>query len=655
MKLSRATAFLLALLLATAQFAVSARAQDLSSDKTKTPEAAQAVDSTKADIVKNPLRPPDTSSPRATLLSFLANINRAYAMLMAAHQKNLKTPGMFASESIVQMERQAEILLQRSAYCLNLSEIPDELKQDMGYEGAIKLKEIFDRIELPSTEKIPDAKAIELEEEREKVAELDRWRIPNTAIVIARVEEGLRKEEYLFDQTTVARLDEFYGKVRQLPYKPNGDISYGFFNFYTKTPGLLLPPKWYRWLPDWSTAIYFNQPIWQWFALVALPLLALLAVWIFVRWWLRKAVHRSAGVKFVGWILIVLVAVVTVLLVKYVLDEHVNITGSMLVFVENTLQKIFILLLAGLILWEVMKSRIHHNIKDEIEEEEPAEQSWNEEMGPGGSRSETLLLLLRKFIMAVVLGIVFLLLLSSMGINIGPLLAGAGVIGLAIGFGAQTLVRDIIAGIFFLMDDAFRVGDFIEVGTMRGSVEHISVRSLRLRHPRGMLITVPFGDMQSVTNFTRDYVIMKLDFRVRYDTDVEIVRKIIKRINKEIQADEELSRGLLDKIKSQGVREMDDSAMIMRVKFVCAPGEQFVLRREVYRRIQEAFQQSGIEFAHRNVTVYFPPDADNSETDSQAPGKAVDPDTIDQKKKEAAAAAALRAIQEEQKPEDKSR
>ena len=102
-----------------------------------------------------------------------------------------------------------------------------------------------------------------------------------------------------------------------------------------------------------------------------------------------------------------------------------------------------------LILWEVMKARIHHNIKDEIEEEEPAEQRWNEEMGPGGSRSETLLLLLRKFIMAIVLGVVFLLLLSSMGINIGPLLAGAGVIGLAIGFGAQTLVRDIIAGIFF--------------------------------------------------------------------------------------------------------------------------------------------------------------------------------------------------------------
>ena len=655
MKFSKVTAILLALLMASAQFAAGAGSQDLTSDETKKPETATAGNSPKEDIVKNPLRPPDTSSPRATLQSFLHNINRSYAKLMAAHGENMKDPGLFTSESILQMERQAEILLQRSAYCLNLSAVPDDLKQDVGYESAIKLKEIFDRIELPPFEKIPDAKAIEVEEEREKVMELDRWQIPNTAIIIARVEEGLRRGEYLFDEATVARLDEFYGKIMQLPYKPNGDLSYGFLNFYTTTPGLLLPPKWNRWLPAWSRAIYFKQPIWQWFALVVLPVFSLLVVWIPVRWWHRMAAGRSPGVKFAGWIFIILVAVAAVMLVRYVLDEHINITGSMLAFVENTLQKIFILLLAGLILWEVMKARIHHNIKDEVEAEGPAQKSWQDEMGPGGSRRETLLLLLRKFLMVVILAIVCLLLLSSMGINIGPLLAGAGVIGLAIGFGAQTLVRDIIAGIFFLMDDAFRVGDYIEVGTMKGMVEYISVRSLRLRHPRGMLITIPFGDMKSVTNFTRDYVIMKLDFRVRYDTDVEKVRKIIKKISKQIHKDEELSHGLLDKIKSQGVREMDDSAMIMRVKFVCVPGEQFVVRREVYRRIQEAFQKNGIEFAHRNVTVYFPPDSDTSESESLSPEKKAELDTLDQKKKEAAAAAALRTIEEKQTPEDKPR
>ncbi len=95
--------------------------------------------------------------------------------------------------------------------------------------------------------------------------------------------------------------------------------------------------------------------------------------------------------------------------------------------------------------------------------------------------------------------------------------------------------------------------------------------------------------------------------------------------------------------------------MIMRVKLVCVPGEQFVIRREVYRRIQEAFQKSGIEFAHRNVTVYFPPESDTSESDSPAPEKKAESKILDQKKKEAAAAAALRTIEEQPMPEDKPR
>jgi small-conductance mechanosensitive channel len=126
----------------------------------------------------------------------------------------------------------------------------------------------------------------------------------------------------------------------------------------------------------------------------------------------------------------------------------------------------------------------------------------------------------------VIFTIVFLLLLSSIGINIGPLLAGAGVIGQAIGFGAQTLVRDIFSGVFFLIDDAFRVGDYIETAGKKDMVEHISLRSLRLHHPRGMVHTIPFGDMVTVTNFSRDYIITKLDIRVRYDADIKKIKKI---------------------------------------------------------------------------------------------------------------------------------
>ncbi len=294
---------------------------------------------------------------------------------------------------------------------------------------------------------------------------------------------------------------------------------------------------------------------------------------------------------------------------------------------------IIVTLIVGFFIWEFIKARIDRKLKEEM----PEEDEEMEEGGAGGSRSVTLLLLLRKFFLAIMFLIVTLIILSSLGINIGPLIAGAGVVGLAIGFGAQTLVKDIIAGIFFLIDDAFRVGDFIETSGTRGMVEHISLRSLRLRSPRGPVHTIPFGSMGTVTNNSRDYIITKLDFRVRYDTDVEKVRKIIKRINLEIQENPEMGPNLLDKVKSQGVRELDDSAMIMRVKFKTIPGEQFVIRREVFRMIQEQFAQHGIEFAHRNVTVYMPPDEENKE-DAKKMAEAG-----------AAAAAAAAAREEEEK------
>jgi small-conductance mechanosensitive channel len=305
--------------------------------------------------------------------------------------------------------------------------------------------------------------------------------------------------------------------------------------------------------------------------------------------------------------------------------------------------KIIMIVLAGFVVWEFAKSRIDQKLKEEM----PDVEEEMEEGGAGGSRIGTLLMLLRKFILAIMVVMVTLIVLSGLGVNIGPLIAGAGVIGLAIGFGAQTLVKDIISGIFFLIDDAFRVGDFIETAGTKGMVEHISLRSLRLRHPRGPVHTIPFGGMGTVTNNSRDYIISKLDFRVRYDTDVEKVRKIIKKINKKIMKDEDMGPVMLGKLKSQGVREMDDSAMIMRVKFKTIPGEQFVVRREVYRMMQESFRENGIEFAHRNVTVYLPPE--NKDTGS---GEGSESDTSagrpDKKLAEAAAAAGAAAIQAEE-------
>ena len=227
--------------------------------------------------------------------------------------------------------------------------------------------------------------------------------------------------------------------------------------------------------------------------------------------------------------------------------------------------------------------------------------------GSQAKRLSTLLPLLQKFVSIVLLVMVALVILSSLGIEIGPLLAGAGVIGLAIGLGAQSLVTDIVAGIFFLIDDAFAVGDYVEMGQLRGTVESISIRSLKLRHHRGAVHTVPFGQMKSLTNYSRDWVIMKMEFRVHPDTDLGVVKKIVKRIGTDLLADPVLGPGFIEPLKSQGVRRIEDDALIIGVKFMSKPGEQFMIRKEAYQRIRDAFAAADIPFAARGVAVRVDP------------------------------------------------
>lgn len=223
--------------------------------------------------------------------------------------------------------------------------------------------------------------------------------------------------------------------------------------------------------------------------------------------------------------------------------------------------------------------------------------------GEGGSRLSTLLPLF-KITMTIVIMVTFaLILFAELGINVSPLFAGAGVVGLAIGFGAQTLVRDIFSGVFFLFDDAFRKGEYIDTGDVKGTVEKISLRSLQLRHHRGPLNTIPFGEIRFLTNFSRDWVIMKLPLRVTYDTDPERVRKMIKKLGLELLEDPIIGKDFLQPLKSQGVIEMQDSAMIIRVKFMTKPGGQWMTRKRVLQDIRALFEREGIKFAHREVTV----------------------------------------------------
>ncbi len=255
------------------------------------------------------------------------------------------------------------------------------------------------------------------------------------------------------------------------------------------------------------------------------------------------------------------------------------------------------------IVWGVIRITFERRLADEKSPEDETDDSVGDGGGPGGTRMGTVLPLIRVFIQITLIVMAVMLSLSALGVDIGPLIAGAGIIGIAVGFGAQSLVRDIVSGLFFLLDDAFRVGEYVEIGKIRGTVERISVRSFQLRHHKGAIHTIPYGEIAHLTNYSRDWAIMKFELRVPFETDINMLRKIIKKIGVAMMEDPELGPDMLEPLKSQGVNRMDDSALIIRCKFTAIPGKQFVIRREAFTRIQKAFEEKGIKFAPRRVLV----------------------------------------------------
>ena len=290
----------------------------------------------------------------------------------------------------------------------------------------------------------------------------------------------------------------------------------------------------------------------------------------------------------------------------------------------------FLLILAlGYLAWEMTNLWINKRLAREV----PEGEEGGAEGGTGQTRMATILPIMRMTTQATIIIITVLLALSQLGVDIAPLLAGAGVLGLAIGFGAQTLVKDVVSGVFFLLDDAFRVGEYISIGSSNGIVEKISIRSLHLRSATGPIHIVPYGSMSQLTNNSRDWVTMKLRFTVPFDTDLDKVRKLFKKIGKEIMEVPEHAEVMINPFKSQGVADVTDVGIVIRGKFTTVPGGQFQIRKEVYVRVQKAFEANGIEFARKEVRVQLPgnPKLENlseeqKNTISAAVSEAAEPD-----------------------------
>ena len=241
------------------------------------------------------------------------------------------------------------------------------------------------------------------------------------------------------------------------------------------------------------------------------------------------------------------------------------------------------------------------------------------------SRLATVMPLLIGVVGVTLLGITTLIALTRIGINVTPILAGAGIMGLAVSFGSQSLVRDIVAGIFYMIDDAFRLGEYIEANRLKGTVERISLRSVRLRHHNGHIHTIPFGQMGSITNFSRDWITIKFNLRLSRDVDVDVVRKAVKVLGQDMLADEEYGKEFIQPLKFQGIADILENALIMRFKFTVRPGKPSTVQREAVKRMVKLFAEKGIGFAQNSVVVQRASAMEDSSDDAAAAASITSP------------------------------
>jgi small conductance mechanosensitive channel len=219
-------------------------------------------------------------------------------------------------------------------------------------------------------------------------------------------------------------------------------------------------------------------------------------------------------------------------------------------------------------------------------------------------RAETLRHIVRSVVKGLLIVVVLVTIISELGFDIGPILASAGIAGLAIGFGAQSLVKDVISGFFILFEDQYGVGDIVKIGDLSGVVERMTLRATVLRNLEGQVHVIPNGNIQTVTVMTKEWARAVVDVTVSLREDLSKVFQVLNRINQRLA--QELPHDILDKPTLLGIEKLDDTGVTVRAIVKTLPLKQADVTREWRRRIKDEFDRAGIEFATRGVMTLEP-------------------------------------------------
>lgn len=445
--------------------------------------------------VRYPLETPDLSSPHATLANFMTTMDEAFAYLKAQGQRS------FADRA----ERAARV--RRILGFLDLEKVAPSLRRNTGREAVACLKETLDRIELPPWSEVPDADQIAA-----LPGGLAHWTIPHTEITLTRIAAGPRAGQYVFSAETVDRAEEFYRRVKHLPYRAGA--TEGLYESYVSSPGWMIPAAWIRGLPGWLRARGGGQAVWQWGGLVVTLLLAPAVMLLLYRTGGRWAKHGSGARFFLALAFPVLAMLVPALADGFISDQ-LFISGRVFAVTEFALNLLGLGALVLIVLGTA--SRLAAAV---------GRLPW---FRPRGVDAHLARLVVR---VAGVAAAVITLFEGGryLGVPVGTLVAGASVSGLAVALAAQDSLRNLFGSLAILLDHPFRVGDQIRVKNYEGVVEDIGLRSTKIRLANGHLASIANEEMARLDteNISRRPYLRRSDtIRLAVDTPPDKVQRAV--------------------------------------------------------------------------------------------------------------------------------
>jgi MscS family membrane protein len=543
----------------------------------------------------NPLAPPDTSSPRATLQSFQGTMGDMARLLREDIHLN--------NEGAIRRNNIQEDL---AARCLDMSQVPIERMDDIGTESTAMLQEILDRIEIPPYEDIPDAAAV-------KADKLFRWTIPKTEITIARVKEGPREGEWLFSPATVARLPMFYEKVKDLPFRPDavaGQIAPhgGLYQHTVLFPEPSFPSEWIDGLPAWARTVYIGLSLWKWVGIVVVLFAGSLSFALIL--WVSRRISQRADKDetHVHWLNILppVSGVVIALLADELIDEQIDATGPADAILETGLLAIALIFgawaifslggIGGQLLIRYLRLRRE-----------------------GGKAS--MLAISMRIVSLVVAFWVLLAGVERLGLSVIPMLAGLGVGGFAIALAVRPTLENLIGGFLLFSDKPVRVGDFCRFGEQVGSVDKIGLRSTRIRTLEDTTVIVPnaeFAQLQLENISIRNKTLFRVTLGLRYETTSEQLRYVLAKLREMLIGHPKVSSESL-RVRFRNFGDYSLDIEIYAYILTNDWPEYWAIREDLNLRIMDIVKEAGTGFAFPSQTAYL---TDDSGLDAERSRKA---------------------------------